>query len=169
MRKLNLLFLAVLFCSCSKIDSKADIQGIWYTADPTLADRHYSEAHITDTSLVVINDVSLSYLSSYELKTDTLIQYVKDTYNTNRIIDTLKFIVVVTPDSLKIVNAVNRNHLSTWTRIPDLEPVNFSNVESVDPFLRDFRDRYKNNYLEIYKPNSVDANLKDFDGSWNRN
>ena len=91
MRKLNLLFLAVLFCSCSKTDSKADIQGIWYSADPTLADRHYSEVHITDTSLVVVNDVSLSYLSSYKLKTDTLIQYVKDIYNPNRM-QTLKIL-----------------------------------------------------------------------------
>tara|TARA_R110001592_G_scaffold361940_1_gene674168 strand:+ start:2502 stop:3008 length:507 start_codon:yes stop_codon:yes gene_type:complete len=164
MNRLIKILLLLTTWACQ--NSKSEIQGVWYATNPSAPDRHYFEAHITDTGFVVVNDVTLSYAATYEMYEDTLIQNVRDIYNDFRIYSTVKFMVKVTPDSMKLVNASNPDLSSKWTRISNLEPFDFFAADSLDQFAIELKNRYKKNYLEIYKPQSIEGNLKDFDVYW---
>ena len=87
-----LLILIFIIFGCSRKE-KTQLNGVWYNVDSTERENYY-EAHITDTGFVVVNQTGLSYLSSYNIKNDTLIQYIRDPFSNRKIIDTLKFEIV---------------------------------------------------------------------------
>lgn len=165
MKKLIPFLIIILFWSCQ--NSKPNIEGVWFQVDSNAVDRHYSEAHISDSTFVVVNDVSISYFSSYKWEGDTLVQYLRDLQNDLTVIDSLRFLITVTPDSLTMVNAYNPENYSKWKRIDNLEPHNFNNEDSFDQFVADLKNRYKKLYLEVYDSDNIEANLKDFDAYWN--
>lgn len=127
---------------------------------------HYFEAHVTDSAFVVVNDVQLSYISTYKQKGDTLTLYVRDIYTEFEVLDTIRFILTVTQDTLRMANAINPKRTSTWTRIPNTRPFDFFAADSLDQFGIELKKRYRKNYLEIYEPKNIEGHLKDFDVYW---
>ncbi len=159
-------FFNVLLLIWSCQHPNPNLQGVWYTTDPSLADHHYYEAHITDTTFTVVDDVQLTYVATYERKEDTLVQYLRNIKNDFRVTDTIKFILILTPDSMTMVNAINPNSSSNWTKVSNLTPLNFLDTNSLDQFPIDFRNRYQRNYLEKHEPQNINLHLRDFDAYW---
>jgi hypothetical protein len=160
-----LLILILLIIGCSK-KRTSELNGVWYNLDSTEKERYY-EAHITDTGFVVVYQSGLSYLSSYEFKSDTLIQYLRDPFSNRKIIDTLKFQVEQKKDSFKMVNLINGKANSKWTKIPNVEPFEFYKNQSVGTFALGFRERYFKNYVSKYVPeNYVNSTMEYFDLDW---
>lgn len=164
MKKIFRLLIPLLIISCQ--NRKVEIQGVWYTSDTTRSDRHYYEAHITDSVFLVVDDVQLSYISTYELKGDTLTQYIRDSQNEHVILDTVRFFLTVRQDSMKLVNATNPKKSSSWTKVSNLESFDFFKSNSLEQFAIDLKKRYRKNYLDIYEPQNVETHLKDFDVYW---
>ena len=160
-----LLILILLIIGCSK-KRTSKLNGVWYNLDSTEKERYY-EAHITDTGFVVVYQSGLSYLSSYDFKSDTLIQYLRDPFSNRKIIDTLKFEVKRNGNSFIMVNKINEKANSKWTKIPNVKPFEFYENQSVDTFALGFRERYFKNYVSKYVPESyVNSTMEYFDLDW---
>ena len=160
-----LLILILLIIGCSK-KRTSTLNGVWYNLDSTEKERYY-EAHITDTGFVVVYQSGLSYLSSYDFKSDTLIQYLRDPFSNRKIIDTLKFEVKRNGNSFIMVNKINEKANSKWTKIPNVKPFEFYENQSVDTFALGFRERYFKNYVSKYVPeNYVNSTMEYFDLDW---
>ncbi len=160
-----LLILIFLIFGCSRKE-KTELNGVWYNLDSTEKERYY-EAHITDTGFVVVYQSGLSYLSSYEFKSDTLIQYLRDPFSNRKIIDTLKFEVKRNENSFRMVNKIIEKSNSEWTKIPNVEPFEFYENQSMDTFALEFRERYFINYVSKYVPeNYVNSTMEYFDLDW---
>lgn len=110
--------------------------------------------------------MQLSYISTYELKGDTLTQYIRDSQNEHVILDTVRFFLTVRQDSMKLVNATNPKKSSSWTKVSNLESFDFFKSNSLEQFAIDLKKRYRKNYLDIYEPQNVETHLKDFDVYW---
>ena len=160
-----LFILIFLVIGCSK-KRTTELNGVWYKLDSTENERYY-EAHITDTGFVVVYQSGLSYLSSYELKTDTLIQYLRDPFSNRKIIDTLKFEIERKKESFTMVNLSNPKANSNWTKIPNSKPFEFYENQSLETFAKELRERYFDNYVSKYVPeNNVDDTMNHFDLDW---
>jgi len=163
--QIYLLILIFLIIGCSK-KRTTELNGVWYNLDSTENERYY-EAHITDTGFVVVYQSGLSYLSSYEFKSDTLIQYLRDPFSNRKIIDTLKFEVEQNKSSFRMLNLINDKANSNWTKIPNLKPFEFYENQSVDTFALEFRKRYFENYVSKFVPeNYVKSTMEYFDLDW---
>ena len=159
-----LLILILLIIGCSKKKSK--LNGVWYSLDSTKKERYY-EAHVTDTGFVVVYQSGLSYLSSFELNADTLIQYTRDPFSNRKIIDTLKFRVKQNKESFEMINLLDGKTNSKWTKIKNLKPFEFYESQSVDTFALKFKERYFDNYVSKFVPeNYVNSTMGYFDLDW---
>ena len=160
-----LLILTFLVFGCSQ-NRKSELNGVWYNVDTSGRESYY-EAHITDTGFVVVNQTGLSYISSYEFKTDTLIQYIRDPFSNRKIIDTLKFEIERNQDSFKMKNLINAKSNSKWTKIPNIKPFEFYENQSVDTFALGLKKRYYENYVSKFVPeNYVNYAMDYFDIDW---
>lgn len=159
------LILFLLLIGCSK-QEKLGIKGVWYLTSSEKPD-HYSEVHITDTGYVVVRENGLSYLATYRLKSDTLIQYLRDHFVDLKITDTLEFTIERKQDSLELVNVINTEARSKWVRINSVDPYTFGGDQALDSFVQKFRMRYFKNYVSRFVPeNFVDKAMHNFDSSW---
>jgi|GEM_PF-2591474 len=162
---LYLLILIFILIGCSK-KSTTKLNGVWYNLDSTGREQYY-EAHVTDTGFVVVHQSGISYISSYEFKSDTLIQYIRDPFSNRKIIDTLRFEIEQHKDSFKMVNLLNKKASSNWTKIPNIKPFDFYENQSVDSFALGFKKRYFDNYVSKFVPdNYVDYTMDYFDIDW---
>ncbi|MCL5130581.1 hypothetical protein [Algibacter sp. L4_22] len=160
-----LLILIFIIFGCSRKE-KTELNGVWYNVDSSERENYY-EAHITDTGFVVVNQTGLSYLSSYKLKNDTLIQYIRDPFSNRKIIDTMKFEIVRNQDSFGMVNTINPKSNSKWTKIQNIKPFEFYENQSEDTFALGLKKRYFENYVSKFVPeNYVDYTMDYFDIDW---
>jgi hypothetical protein len=167
MKKLKtyLILSIFLFIQCSE-KKNFELVGVWKNQDSTRLVNYY-EAHITDSEFVVVSESGLSYLSSYKIKSDTIIQYLKDHLSNLEIIDTVKFIIEKNNNSIIMRNSSKPELYSEWIKIEGLNPYNFEESKSLKSFALNLKERYFNNYVSKYVPKKgIDDNMKYFDINW---
>ena len=155
----------MFFSSCEEEPNK--IVGVWYTIENYRDMPYYFEAHLTDTSIIVVNQDKLSYVASYFVKSDTLKQYVKSMHWPFQVIDTINFRLKISKDSLSLVNFSNPEKFSSWKKIDKVEPSDFLSNTSENELLNQFRDRFIYNYLNKTTNLNKEILLKNFNDNWN--
>jgi hypothetical protein len=164
--KIYLILSIFLFIQCSE-KKNFELVGVWKNQDSIRLVNYY-EAHITDYEFVVVSESGLSYLSSYKIKSDTIIQYLKDHLSNLEIIDTVKFILEKNKNSIIMRNSSKPELYSEWIKIEGLNPYNFEESKSLESFALNLKERYFNNYVSKYVPKKgIDNTMKYFDINWN--
>ncbi|MEX0997845.1 MAG: hypothetical protein WDZ45_12410 [Flavobacteriaceae bacterium] len=175
MKKLLVLFILTLLISSCQNKQDTTITGIWNNVVKSTQGYEYMEAHINDTSYLVISNYGLKYLALYEVQKDTLYHYIYDsTAESNTIIDTVKFNFQVKNNSLKLINSLNPEAKSEWFLIEGEDPSVIYELENKPElwksFAVDFKQRFKENYLDTMRDKlEAQINLMQFDMTWDIN
>ena len=142
------------------------IDGVWYHSDTSAFDMHYFELHVVDSTLWVANDVQPSYLATYDHEGDSLKLFIKDINNFGNTLHSMRYNTYLNGDTLILENERDAEQSSTWIKIENAIPYNYFNEKGFEEFVASFRNRYRKNYLEIYEPDNITEQLKDFDVYW---
>jgi hypothetical protein len=175
MKKLFVLFVVTLLILSCQSEQKTNITGIWNNVVKSADGYEYLEAHINDTSYLVISNFGLKYAALYEIQEDTLYHYIYDfAAESDRIIDTARFNFQIENNTLKLINSLNPEARSEWLLIRGEDPSAIYELDE-DPelwkrFAVDFKQRFKENYLDTMR-NKLEAqiNLMQFDMIWDIN
>jgi hypothetical protein len=175
MKKLFILFIVTLLISSCQNEQNTSITGIWNNVVKSADGFEYMEAHINDTSYLVLSNYGLKYAALYEIQEDILYHYIYDfTAESKTIIDTAKFNFQIKNNSLKLINSLNPESKSEWLLIEGEDPSAIYELDE-DPelwkqFAVDFKQRFKENYLDTMRDRlEAQINLMQFDMIWDIN